>query len=968
MSSGECNLNTTAERLQDGGIPATLAINIPGFVLLFALFCYFNRAPRAAAQTSERAPLLDSQSRSSAATATASTSSSTSTPSGTSAAAATQYSKKRPSAQRLLSYDETGSSTGLLGRSHAADADADAHDRPANAAANAANAGGGNGSAESMLQDSQDDDDDDQPDETVVELVDDRDARFFHGMGYISWIGPLIKRTDAEMSKTAGIDAIHYLVFTRVLLVLTAAMALLSTGVVLPINYLASDSFHGFAATTISNIPSNSNSIWVHVVFTGVYAFGTYYALSRFYAWVQRTHHQWRVERHDTVMISNIPIEVGPEIVRQHFGWAYPEATVRDVRLAYDVREISSVFKRLRHARHALDRAEGLRRRDGGDGPTSRKPMFYGPVVNDIEYYREEIRALEAQVESCKQRLQGASAGIAFVSFEAPEMAATIIAQHRSGWPKHSMHSALLRPTSWFVELAPLPSDIHWPALGISNFAWYIRFLVVNAILLLFLLFFTTPISLLSSLERLSKTEAFSGISASIADSSFLTNYLPTLLLFLFALLLPLIIFWSTELEEHRTRSNMHLSLARKTFAYLVMSILILPGFLLTSADAFIEITLGKNESLVDKFECVFLPDNGALFVNYLLMASLLGIPIAMLNLLPLLVFKYRVWRAVTASELARAQRAKKQTFSYGEEYARLAAIFCIVLVFSTTCPIITVIGVVYFGLKYLSDKYALCFVHNPTFTSDGRLIKTSINFILVCVVIFEIIVLGFFILKTEAASPISRTLLIVLVLTLFLIALKFFKVSCYPLVGFRPPSKQERMARQLRAPEQPNGAQSVSVAGSGVIPPADADEDAPSDVGSESDDDFNADLAFAASDDEEDYVAQKQQRQARQLQRAARRHAKEQQEADMAASAAVTSREHERPYVPPFMLNWSAKGEWSSEPRWENFGAQQRPAQQIRSPPQPVVTTQPASRDLTSPVVIPRDDSHADAHELHPE
>ena len=82
----------------------------------------------------------------------------------------------------------------------------------------------------------------------------------------------------------------------------------------------------------------------------------------------------------------------------------------------------------------------------------------------------------------------------------------------------------------------------------------------------------------------------------------------------------------------HWRRSVENLWIMRKVFFYLLCMVLILPSVGLTSLRGFLQLFiesaqadhLAPNNSTL-KWNCIFLPDNGAFFVNYVITSALVG-------------------------------------------------------------------------------------------------------------------------------------------------------------------------------------------------------------------------------------------------------------------------------------------------------------------------------------------------------
>jgi len=68
-------------------------------------------------------------------------------------------------------------------------------------------------------------------------------------------------------------------------------------------------------------------------------------------------------------------------------------------------------------------------------------------------------------------------------------------------------------------------------------------------------------------------------------------------------------------------------------------------------------------------------------------------------------------------------RRQEDDVFPYGFFYAYYVVIFTIVLIFSTTVPLITVAGAIFFGIVHLFDGYKILTVHLKEMESSGGLV-----------------------------------------------------------------------------------------------------------------------------------------------------------------------------------------------------------------------------------------------------
>ncbi|KAL0419465.1 UNVERIFIED_CONTAM: CSC1-like protein [Sesamum radiatum] len=118
----------------------------------------------------------------------------------------------------------------------------------------------------------------------------------------------------------------------------------------------------------------------------------------------------------------------------------------------------------------------------------------------------QELRAdLEMEMAAYKEgRARGA--GVAFVVFKDVYTANKAVQDFRNEKRRRigrffSLMELQLQRNQWKVERAPLASDIYWNHLGSSKVSLKIRRVLVNTCLLLMLLFFSSPLAVISAIQ-----------------------------------------------------------------------------------------------------------------------------------------------------------------------------------------------------------------------------------------------------------------------------------------------------------------------------------------------------------------------------------------------------------------------------------------------------------------------------------
>ena len=191
----------------------------------------------------------------------------------------------------------------------------------------------------------------------------------------------------------------------------------------------------------------------------------------------------------------------------------------------------------------------------------------------------------------------------------------------------------------------------------------------------------------------------------------YITDFLPTLLLWTLSALLPVMVAYSDWCLGHWRRSVENLWIMRKVFGYLLFMILILPSIGQTTLRAFLEGIIKKNEDDNGdskdgiNWQCIFLPDNGAFFVNYVTTCALIGTGLEIMRFPELFMYALRLGWAKSRAEISSVRRAILYEFPFGVNYAWMLLVFALTVSYSVICPLITPFGLFYFIIKHGVDR-----------------------------------------------------------------------------------------------------------------------------------------------------------------------------------------------------------------------------------------------------------------------
>eukprot|EP00250_Pteridium_aquilinum_P008425 c17931_g1_i1 orf=154-2703(+) len=95
----------------------------------------------------------------------------------------------------------------------------------------------------------------------------------------------------------------------------------------------------------------------------------------------------------------------------------------------------------------------------------------------------------------------------------------------------------------------------------------------------------------------------------------------------------------------------------------------------------------------------------------------------------------------------------QSQAFDYSQYYAFNLTIFALALIYSSFVPVIVPIAALYFGYRYIVDKYNFLFMYRArgfAATNDGKLLGTVLRVMKICIVLYIFAMLYFFYVRGD--------------------------------------------------------------------------------------------------------------------------------------------------------------------------------------------------------------------------
>jgi len=590
--------------------------------------------------------------------------------------------------------------------------------------------------------------------------------------GICSWVTSIFTLTDDMILRKCGIDAIQYIRFQRHLIIFVFIITVICLTIILPINFTMGNiqgDKTSFGHTTISNLAGSSNVLWVHIV-VGILFMPLGIFIMRKFSVTLRIEFDENSASSRTLMLDGIPRDYcKKDYIIRHFQEAYPSYEIDDVQIAYFVSKLCSLNEKLETSQRAIAFCENYERKNGGKSLIMNPhscglmcaicPCCTSSNVAALEFYREQEQSLKQKVEQEKVHLQSKAIGVAFVTFASLADAKKVNKDHQkfisclNSNPPSSSLDNLLKQSSWDVRFAPPPEDIYWENLNRKRHFRVIKVWIINIILFIVLFFFTSPayiISLLETIPFLNAQDLKKDLNQNLP--AYITDFLPTLLLWTLSALLPVMVAYSDWWLGHWRRSVENLWIMRKVFGYLLFMVLILPSIGLTTVRAFVEAVIKKEEdsnSTSINWQCIFLPDNGAFFINYVTTSALVGTGLEIMRFPELIMYVVRLCFARSKAEISSVRKAILYEFPFGINYGWMLLIFALTVSYSVICPLITPFGLFYMIMKHGTDRYNIYFAYKRS-KINKNIHGCAVNCVIISLLLQQLMLLFFNTIRSQ--------------------------------------------------------------------------------------------------------------------------------------------------------------------------------------------------------------------------
>ncbi len=263
----------------------------------------------------------------------------------------------------------------------------------------------------------------------------------------------------------------------------------------------------------------------------------------------------------------------------------------------------------------------------------------------------------------------------------------------------------------WEVSVAPNVDDIIWENLSLSTISKRVRWCIAQLLFIILFVFISTPSIVISGTKKLNQ---YTKWEDHVRNVPLAGAFMAPLIFVILAALLPFLILLISDIRGFSILSRLNYYNYRRVYIFLFFMILVLPSIGLTNINGLLKKFFEFGIQHLN-YDCIFYPDNGAFFVNYVISASMIGLMAELLRIADMLFYLIML---ILMKSKAERKYVKKQSilqFPYGYCYAFQLLAACVVIVYSPIVPIIAPFGLFYSLMRHYVDRYNLYFSFEPS-------------------------------------------------------------------------------------------------------------------------------------------------------------------------------------------------------------------------------------------------------------
>ena len=323
------------------------------------------------------------------------------------------------------------------------------------------------------------------------------------------------------------------------------------------------------------------------------------------------------LEENLTLFIENAPANESQ--ITEHLRSLVPTATISSINYGYNVTELTKVNICLENAIKAQQYCN--------EHPQTRMYKLFWRESDELakDYYDNLVKDLSDKFCKVKEdTLNHKKLDKVFIKFHTIKDAYSVFKTFKS----------VKDPLRWKVTYAPHPENIQWINLKQSRATLRLRRMCV----FLFVIF----LAILISTPKHAAIHAQEIVTEFGIKGSFV-NYIFSLTMWIFAIMLPYLVSLSSRMVGFYTISDEHVSIMATTIWFMLFMVIIMPVLGFNFGPDLIAFLVDEKSYDSNRWKCFFFSDSGAYYTTYVIIVALVGNCCELLKLPQMVLFYIRL-------------------------------------------------------------------------------------------------------------------------------------------------------------------------------------------------------------------------------------------------------------------------------------------------------------------------------------
>ncbi|KAG5513614.1 hypothetical protein PMAC_001046 [Pneumocystis sp. 'macacae'] len=637
--------------------------------------------------------------------------------------------------------------------------------------------------------------------------------------------------------KKSGLDAYFFLRFLRMCIILFFISILIIWPILLPINSIdgidktSQGKSRGLDRFSFGNVsPKHINRYWAHLILA--YLFLKHFIQVR-QAYLCSPQHRSTTSA-TTILITTVPDEyldidrlkdlfsiypggVKNVWINRDFSSLLEQIEKRDF-IAQQLEEAETCLIRIalknnRKKKHKLEKKnssisdsqshQSLDHIESSKGlaykyvssekrPKHRLPLFswfislplIGKKVDTIDWCISELKKLNPEIlEQQKHPEKFKRMNSVFIQFN-EQISAHLACQN-------ILHHSALHMTPKYLHISP--KDIIWDNLQLKWWDRLVRAIAVVISIAALVIFFAFPVAFVGSLSNvISLSKKFSWLEflgdLSKPVSGLITGLLPSVLLAIIMVAVPIIMRFAAEFKGLPTQTDVELTVQNMYFSFLVVQVFLVVT--ISSGITAVIASIINNPQNTPKLLAQNLPRASNFFFSYILLQGLSIASGELLQVITLIVFysfgklmdntPRKLWSRFTTLRI----------LGWGTTFPRFTNLSVIAVTYSIIAPLIMIFVVIAFILFYATYLYNFLYVFDFPVDTGGLAFPKSLYQMMTGIYLLEACLTGLFFLarddQNHFATKVQGILMVILII--FTAFYQFMLQKSFdPLIKFLP-------------------------------------------------------------------------------------------------------------------------------------------------------------------------------------